>query len=255
MINIFKETHTQKNQEQYYSPSNEYPVLRKENEDLLNGKQQDAHEFLSRIMKALENKKNCSTMFAELFEHVHVTIVKCEYCHKTSSTTSKYSGHVIEVHGRLTVREAVESYFAEEIVETYYCELCQNINKNSARKSYLLESGPKILYLVLNRFRNERKKNQDNIELNEELQLSVASETNQINYKLASIINHYGTSRFKGHYTATACCSNSYYEFDDSRVHDIKDPIGCNAYILMYELTEVFLQFLLLLSESGPVSI
>lgn len=241
MISTFKETHTQKIQPQYYSPTNLYHIFRKENKNLLNGKQQDAHEFWMQLMKSMES----TSIFDKLFVHDVETFVKCGYCYKVSQTKRTFRGHVIDIRGRLTIREAVDAYFAEHIIETYGCEFCNRENKDMATNKHILESVPKILCLMLNRFDTNNEKIKDNIGLSEGLKLSASNETNQINYKLVSIINHFGSNLYEGHYTSTACCSNhSYYEFNDSRVHNIIAPIGYNAYILLYELsTEVLSHF------------
>lgn len=194
-------------------------------------------------MTEMENKRNCSTMFTKVFEHIVITNVKCGFCHKDSQTKRICNGHVVDIQGRLTISEALEDYFAEEIVETYNCKYCKTINENEAKKKYVFESAPRILYLMLNRFKNRMEKLKDSIELNAQLELEVSSEKISVKYKLASIVNHIGNNLFEGHYTAIACCSsNTFYEFDDGHVHKISGPDGCNAYILIYELsTEVFI--------------
>lgn len=97
--------------------------MRKDNKDLLNYKQQDAHEFWLRLMTAMENKRNCY-IFPNLFEHIIVTNVRCGHCHNDSQTKQKCDGLVLDFNGRPTIREALDAYFDEEIVENFFCENC-----------------------------------------------------------------------------------------------------------------------------------
>lgn len=244
MITVFKDTHTNKN-EAPYNPLKLYQVMRQDNKDLLNGKQQDAKEFWMRITEVMDNDKNSSKF---LFAHNLTTIVKCELCQTSSQTEHKVVAHIIEVGGRLTVQEAVDAYFAEEVLETYACEVCKRINIGKAKKKCFVKSAPKVLCLMLNRLAKNDEKIADNIGLNYQLKLSeflLANKATHITYKLVSTINHIGTNISNGHYTATACCSShSFYEFDDSRVHSVDAISGSDAYILIYELsTKVFFFF------------
>lgn len=224
--------------------------MQKGNKDLLNYKQQDAHEFWIRLMDAMDSKENCSIKSDKLFLHDVVTIVKCGHCQKNFQTKRKCSGHIIDIRGRHTISEALDAYFAEEVIETYECEECKMITKSRTKKRYFLESAPDILCLVLNRFENRVKKIDENLNLNGQLVLSVSSKNNQVNFKLVSIINHFGSNINGGHYTSIACGpNNSFFEFDDYRVNKINAIIGRNAYILMYELTTKVFSILFLESS------
>lgn len=246
---MFKDTHNQENPTPYYNPKEIYESLRQLNTDLLDGGQQDAHEFWVLLMNVFENRRNSSTMFDRFFKHDVITNVKCGNCLKDSQTVRETSAHIIEIGGRPTIQEALDVYFAGDVVETYICSACKSINKYEAEKKYFLKSAPNMLCLVLNRFKKTRNKIKDYIELSEQLTLtnfSSSSETIRANYKLVSIINHIGTNISNGHYTATACCfNNTFYEFDDSRVKRLDVISGYNAYIVFYELSaKVFLEII-----------
>lgn len=215
--------------------------MQKNSKKLLNYKQQDAHEFWLNLMQSMGNKANCS-IFPKLFQHNVITNVICAHCDKSSQTKRIYCGHVLDFQGLRSIREAIDAYFRAEIIESYTCEHCKRINKNEATKENVLENAPKVLYLVLNRFKSRLNKILNNIELDPQLYLNRSIEKSPVKYKLASIINHIGSNISEGHYTAVACCPDKiFYEFNDSHVNKISTPIGCNAYLLMYELsTEVF---------------
>lgn len=228
-----------------YDPQNIYESLRRLNPDLLDGNQQDAHEFWVRIMGVFEKKRNSSTMFDSLFSHDVITIVKCDKCLSDFRTIRETSAHVIEIGGRTTVQDALDAYFVEDVLETYKCSACKRINNDEAKKKYFLENVPNMLCLVLNRFEMKEKKNKEDIHLNEQLTLknfSSSSKVTSANYKLVSIINHIGMNILRGHYTAISCCSNTFYEFDDDLVKRVDEISGRDAYILFYQLSaKVFL--------------
>lgn len=242
MIIAFKDSRTQGNISPY-SPTKLYEILKQGNEGLLNGKQQDAHECWTRLMQTIENKNKCLPMLSKLFVHEVITSVECDFCNIMSETEKEYNGHVIEFCGRDTIQEAVDAYFSEETLEIYKCAVCEHINKHSAKKKYSLKNVPKVLCLVLNRFKKDGNKIKDDIEISDLELTNLTDENVRINYKLVSTVNHIGESPCFGHYTATACgTSKLCYEFDDSYVRRINSIKSCNAYILIYELSnKVFL--------------
>lgn len=179
-------------------------------------------------------------MFDKWFLHDVITNVKCENCYKNFESVQEVSQHIIDIRGHHSIQKAVDAYFEEDILETYECSACNGINNDKAKKKYCLKSVPNILSLVLNRFEKKKKINKDDIELSKQLTLtnfSSSSETVSTNYKLVSVINHIGKSNSSGHYTTIACCSNTFYEFNDSNLKRTDAINGRNAYILFYELS------------------
>lgn len=207
---------------------------------MLDGGQQDAHEFWMRIMSVFEKKRNSSTMFDRWFLHDVITYVNCGYCYQNSETVREVSQHIIDISGYNSIKEAVDAYFEGDTVETYQCLTCNSINNEKAHKKYCLNNVPKILTLVLNRFKNKSKIHQNDVELSKQLTLTNFSSSRGVvraNYNLVSVINHIGQNISSGHYTTIACSSSTFYEFDDSYVKRTDAINGCNAYILFYELS------------------
>lgn len=212
------------------------------NQDLLNGKMQDAQEFWMRIMKSMEEIKCCKGLYG-MFSHDFISITKCENCNNESQIDYKASAHVIEIRGRTTIQQALNAYFAEVIVQKYKCSVCES-DDYSAKKSFSFKNAPNCLVLVFDRFNNGLKKVRDHIELTYRLNLSdnifkdkLAAD---VNYTLVSTINHYGSNCSDGHYTAISrSTENQFNEFDDSHVRSTNTISGRDAYILMYELAKV----------------
>lgn len=207
---------------------------------MFNGKQQDTHEFWLRIMKSMET--NCCKRLYELFEHDISSAVVCQNCNKNSQICHQISEHIINFRGHSSIQTAWDDNFAETLVDDYWCNVC--FTSTTAAKRYYLTSFPKCLHLVLNRFENDRKIG-DDIGLNKQLKVltngkDLKQETRY--YKLVSIVNHIGTSRFRGHYTTFSIHNEHCLEFDDIEVRNMHTVVGFNAYMLTYQLsTEVIL--------------
>lgn len=239
IVNCFQNTHTEGNRKPF-DPSTLYKAMQQENQDLLNGKMQDAQEFWMRIVKSMEEIKCCKELDG-LFSHDFISIVKCDNCGIKTQIDYKASGHVIAIRCRSTIQEAVNAYFAEEDIEEYTCSVCI-CNKNTAKKNFFFKNAPKCLVLVLSWFDSGLKKCKDYIALTDQLKLSdiLEDSTAQLNYTLVSTINHYGSKCSNGHYTAISCSEkNEFHEFDDNCVRSTNVIGGRAAYILIYELAEV----------------
>lgn len=239
---LFQNTHSQN---VFYDPKTVYQFFWKQkNQDMLNGKQQDAQEFWIRLMQLIDCGMNSCTKYSKWFEHKIKICVNCGNCNTESITKENFSAHVIEIRGKQTLQEAVNAYFAEQSVESYKCGNCKTFGQ--AKKNYFLEESPNCLCLLLSRFENINTKIDQSIVINEQLKLSrynSNNEANEINYKLASVINHIGKNLIQGHYTAISWNGRNFvYEFDDINVRRINAVSGSDAYMLIYELTtKVFL--------------
>lgn len=203
----------------------------------MNGGQQDSHEFWQRMINLME--KSCCRTLYKLFEHDITSVLVCLNCHKSSEIHHKFREHVINFRGHSTIQSAWDDNLAQTLIDDYLCNACYS---TTASKRYYLTSFPKCLHLVLNRFGKDRKI-VDDIGLNN--QLKVSKYDNDSNeefgyYKLVSIVNHIGTSRFSGHYTSSSVYNENCIEFDDVQVRNMRTVVGFNAYMLIYQLsTEV----------------
>lgn len=225
-----------------YDPKRVFENFRNQNnQNLMDGCQQDAHEFWMRLMELIDCKRNCCMQFNKLFEHQIKTSVQCGNCSNISTTREVVSAHIVNIQHQSTVQGAMNAYFDPQGLESYTCSSCGSINIDGAKKTHFVEEPPKCFCLVLNRFQNTHTKIYHNLLLNPTLTLHKcdASNDKEFNYKLVSIVNHVGENLINGHYTATSCTELTNYEFDDSFVRRIDAVNGQYAYILIYELTVV----------------
>ena len=114
----------------------------------------------------------------------------------------------------------------------YKCEKCHQIVP--ATKQYKIERPPKVLCIQLKRFNMMGGKNSRKFTVANNLDISGYT------YKMASTINHIGSSNNNGHYTCYAKAANgSFYEFDDTRVRSVSLSKSLEAsssvYIIFYE--------------------
>lgn len=229
------------------SPRQLYNVLRKTNRrfsKLLDGKMQDAHEFLKLLAEQMETEAHPLKWLDAFFVTDIRVSIKCSTCGNVYETTGLLGDVTLDV-GHKSIQTALNTYFAWESVNDYDCQCCKR--KVAAKKRISLISSPSCLCITLKRFSENRRK------INRKIQIDLGLSTNgyfdagptnsgDCKYKLTSVINHVGQNMYSGHYTATICSPDTaFYEFDDTTVrvlngNGVKEN---DAYILFYECTKV----------------
>lgn len=231
-----------------YNPYRLYESLKKAKNkrfvQLLNGKQQDPHEFLLVLVQELESQKHSARWFVDRFTvniRTHVECLSCGTIHKSNGEVADFT---LSVRGNQSIQSAVDTYFEYAASESH-CISCKD-NKKSKMKYFLLNA-PDCLCLHLRRFNKQYAKMKDDIEISSELKLSkyfLEKQACEWNYKLVAVINHFGESLHVGHYNTVVLNANDdCYEFDDRSVRKVSSSmISANAaYLLFYELQEVIL--------------
>lgn len=219
-------------------PSNLYCLLKTRHGHLLNGKFQDAHNFLlslldSTIVDELHNNSSITSNFLSLIK----STVTCKECGSMCSQLSKYFSIQIDILKTVRIQEALKIFFGIENVDKF-CEKCK---KNvTATKQFKLTQVPTILCLQIKRFTNQSKI-EDCVEILHDLTIPKQMAHNissDMKYKLMAIICHIGSLDF-GHYKTIVCENENLYEFDDALVKPIpfrKKIRSKEAYLVFYEL-------------------
>lgn len=98
------------------------------------------------------------------------------------------------------------------------------------------ERAPLVLCILLTRFNENGSKINNPITTSSKLNVCPYSKQATQMYTLVSVIEHFGSTRFTGHYAAT-CRSKwgEYYKFSDNKVHPISIEEAKNGYVLFYE--------------------
>lgn len=242
-----------------------YSKLRLVCKHLVLGQQEDAHEFLRYLMEAMEKaylarygKHNTqldqyskeTTPIDQILGGYLKTSVRCLSCGHISVTFQHFEDLLLDIRKANTMEEALDLYFARERLEDmgYKCESCKK--KVSATKQFSLERAPISLCIQLKRFSIMGNKLNKHIAIRQHLNLSKYSSkkcpSDQLNYRLVSMVTHLGASQHCGHYTAIGLTdTGSYYQFDDSFVRhiNVQNVLNTNAYIIFYELDTSSNQF------------
>lgn len=236
------------NQFPYY-PVGLYETVQKKNKrfrEMLNGRQQDANEFLLLIAEEMDHDKLHSLKWFESNFVANVrTSVQCIMCKNIYQSHSDIGHFAVNINGQKSVQTALDMFFGGETVTNYKCACCKK--PVTAKKQFSMVSAPSCLCVTLKRFSQYGKIN-DNIEVTPELSTAkyflethVNSSKPQWKYKLMSVICHKGKTRTSGHYTTIVCSNNEFHEFNDSIVGQVHETAikGNEAYVLLYERIEV----------------
>jgi ubiquitin carboxyl-terminal hydrolase 36/42 len=227
--------------------------------DLVYGQQEDAHEFMCRLLESmkesyltryrdlkLDSYSRETTPLNQIFGGYIRTEVTCLKCGSVSTTFQHCQDLFLEIQHTSTLDGALAAYFCEERLDgdaAYCCEQCHT--KVSATKKCSLEKPPQVLCIQFKRFSIMGEKINKHISFSPRLDLakflcpqSAHHSPAPLMYHLVSMVTHHGSSVHCGHYTAVAQTSTGqYYKFDDSLVRavSLSAIINTNPYIMMYE--------------------
>lgn len=261
MARTLNDTQTQG---QCVKPYRVYSKLRQICRHLVQGHQEDAHEFLRYLVEAMEkayllrfkNSKEFdqytkeTTPMNQILGGYLKSSVRCLDCGHVSVTFQHFQDLLLDIRKSSSIDEALDTHFARERLEDmgYKCEACKK--KVSATKQFSLERAPIALCIQLKRFSMMGGKMNKHVSFSPRLNLSKYSARRaqtgdnadpQMIYRLVSMVTHLGSSQHCGHYTAVGLTSaGAYYTFDDSSVRPIaqQNVLQTNAYIMFYELED-----------------
>ncbi|KAM0677350.1 Ubiquitin carboxyl-terminal hydrolase 8 [Binucleata daphniae] len=210
---------------------------------ILDGNEQDAHEFLVYFLhilycelggstKALGDEKNFETAKAEniiarVFFGMQKNITKCVYCEHESVRYEEFINLTLPLND--TIRQSYEDYIKVEYLDNYMCSECKKCRKCTQRVEIC--KLPSILILHLRRFANNKHKN------SKKMAIEAVMHIEGHRYKLVGLIKHHGFLN-NGHYISEAIRDNYWWHFDDTTVYklDSIDLCKSDAYILFYSL-------------------
>lgn len=218
-------------------PSNLYGLLKIRHKHLLNGKFQDAHNFLLSLLESTqENQHNTSSIASKFLGRIISTTV-CPDCRSDFSRSENYFSLQVDILGSACIEDALEKFFGTEYIEKH-CDECKNVVH--AEKLCRITRAPMILCLQLKRF-SIRSKIEDFIDIKCDLKVPKQMLKNigfDLQYKLFAIICHNGSLNI-GHYKTIVCENRNLYEFNDTLVKQIPFTEiirSSEAYVLFYEL-------------------
>ncbi|CAO2582576.1 Ubiquitin carboxyl-terminal hydrolase 17-like protein E [Lemmus lemmus] len=216
-------------------------------------KQEDAHEFLMFTLNAMhesclrgsthsEAPSENSTPIRAIFGGSWRSQIKCLHCQATSDSFNSFLDIPLDIQAAQSVKQALgDLVMAEELCgeNAYHCDYCQG--KTTASKTLTIQTAPKVLLLVLNRFSDFTGDKVDRkVSYPESLDLRpymTQPNSGPSLYVLCAVLVHAGLTCHRGHYFCYVRAGNGkWYKMDDSNVArcDVTSVLSEPAYVLFY---------------------
>ncbi|XP_022951440.1 ubiquitin carboxyl-terminal hydrolase 16-like isoform X1 [Cucurbita moschata] len=240
------------------SPFRIISQLRKIGSQLVNGKEEDAHEFLRCAIDTMQSicsmeaqvsrsgpMEEETTLIGFTFGGYLLSKIKCTRCENKSERIERILDLTVEISGDIeTIEEALQQYTSIEILDgdnRYHCGRCKSYVKANKRLSIL--EAPNILTIALKRFQSGKfgKLNKPVI-FSEILDLApyMSSRSDKSpEYRLYGVIVHLDVmnAAFSGHYVCYIRNNqNKWFKIDDSTVTavEFENVLTRGAYMLFY---------------------
>lgn len=182
--------------------------------------QQDVVECIEYLIE-LFNDKNIYNMFY----HEYNCTTYCVNCSNKIEIPSDKSFQII-IPNDITDFKLDEYRSYQSLLNDFNCIKCHS--KNSTYNIYRLLNLPPIIIINLNKYYKKRM-------VNFQKHFTITTEEKNYNYKLVSIIDHYGSQQ-SGHYTSRSLRNNGIYEFNDNNYILSNFEPKKESYILFYHL-------------------
>jgi ubiquitin C-terminal hydrolase len=222
--------------------------------------QNDAHEFLINFLDNLTKipgekintneyfesflKNNNYSPFAWGFHGTLRNSIKCSCCKSVSERYDIFNSINLNVPAfqkNVSVTSLFQDFLKKESNDDqnnlYYCDTC-NSNQESEQKLHL-SIIPQNLIISLKRYTAVGEKIISDVDIQETLNIngtSLSGVKKIFNYKLVSILNHFG-NLYSGHYNTSVKSNSEWYNIDDNVVTKttLKQHLS-TAYILFYQM-------------------
>lgn len=214
------------------------------------GLQQDAHEFLVKLLDSLihtwskkgikpKNGKVCKhnecNDVSKIFKGTMVSSIKWMTCHSENKCTQPFYELNLDFERKLLDAEILEG------TNQYNCSHWDNLS--DAIKTWKIKMAPPILIINLNRFNRYGLKMKKEFDYPLVLDLSdhvTEVKKTKLVYELTALIIHEGRFSFKGHYFSfVKGFDNKWYKCDDAAIKQVEDNneiLTSCPYILFYSM-------------------
>ncbi|MFQ6642249.1 hypothetical protein Gotur_018706, partial [Gossypium turneri] len=225
---------------------------------LVQGKEEDAHEFLRYVIDVMQfdclkeagvRSSGCSeeetTLIGLTFGGFLRSKIMCVKCQGKSERHERMMDLTVEIEGDIeTLEEALHRFTRTEILDgenKYQCGRCNSYEK--AKKKLTISEAPNVLTIALKRFQSGKfGKLNKAIQFPEILNLapytSGTSDNSPI-YRLYGVVVHLDimNAAFSGHYVCyVKNAQNKWFKIDDSKVtsSELGNVLTKGAYMLFY---------------------
>uniref|UniRef100_A0A8C6J7W8 Ubiquitin carboxyl-terminal hydrolase n=1 Tax=Melopsittacus undulatus TaxID=13146 RepID=A0A8C6J7W8_MELUD len=217
------------------------------------GSQEDAHEFLSFTVEALQKaclngsatldtSSQATTLIYQIFGGYLRSQVKCLNCKAVSDAYEPFLDITLDIETVTSVTEALEQLVKPEQLDgenSYKCSKCENMVP--ASKKYTIHRSSKVLTITLKRFSaftggkiNKDVKYPEYLDLRAYMSQSMGE---PLIYSLYAVLVHSGSTCNAGHYICFIKAGNGFwYQMNDAIVErsDTETVLNQQAYLLFY---------------------
>ncbi|XP_033921267.1 ubiquitin carboxyl-terminal hydrolase 42-like [Melopsittacus undulatus] len=217
------------------------------------GSQEDAHEFLSFTIDALQKaclngsatldtSSQATTLIYQIFGGYLRSQVKCLNCKAVSDAYEPFLDITLDIETITSVTEALEQLVKPEQLDgenSYKCSKCENMVP--ASKKYTIHHSSKVLTITLKRFSaftggkiNKDVKYPEYLDLRAYMSQSMGE---PLIYSLYAVLVHSGSTCNAGHYICFIKAGNGFwYQMNDAIVErsDTETVLNQQAYLLFY---------------------
>jgi uncharacterized UBP type Zn finger protein len=211
-----------------------------QNSFILQGFQQhDMHEALLNVI----DLAGLDTLPAlhDLFRGQLETVISCGHCQGTVKRVDTFLD--LSVPFAPTLEAALSNFGSPSVVDDWVCDLCHFKHPTTSERMHVVRT-PEVLMVHVKRFTGNGAKINGHIQFSERIRL-----LNDDHYDLFAVSSHLGSTLQSGHYIAHCKISNTWVEFDDTRLYSVSlsDVLGVDAFVLFYrriwQPNDVRLQF------------
>ncbi|XP_053906512.1 ubiquitin carboxyl-terminal hydrolase 36-like [Cuculus canorus] len=217
------------------------------------GRQEDAHEFLSLTLDAmqracldgcteLDQQSQTTTLVHQIFGGFLRSRVLCKECNSPSDTYEPFLDLAVEIEEAESLKQALKLFVRPEMLceeNAYMCDKCQA--KVQAIKRFSIHRASSVLIVSLKRFSifsgGKIKKNVTYPEILDIRPYLSKAKGDPMNYELYAVLVHSGYSCHSGHYYCYVKASDGqWYKMNDAvvSVTTINVVLNQQAYVLFY---------------------
>ena len=195
---------------------NELMVYIRQNTKFGRGDQNDANEFLVKVLDIFEHEnKNIYDMFVG----TKISSLECKKCDYKNKVKENFNFLAWYLHGPDTFGRMLNNEFEKETIQNCKCEKCGNTELENNKYIYKFPD----VFIVLN------VNMQHTIQFPENLNI-IDYNGEKVIYKFTGTVNHYGSLN-GGHYTF----STKNKMIDDTNIIDVSFPKDFgHAYMIVY---------------------
>lgn len=192
------------------------------------GRQQDAHEFLNYVLNELSEyfgKIDQKAVVGDIFEGKISSEMVCSRCETSSESFEAFLDLSIQIRNHTSVSHCLGNFSTPEVLRganKYFCDEC-NCHQE-ATKTLRIHKAPKVLILQLKRFKYAEEVNGfKKLSYRVPFPFHLRVEGSENLYELFAVIVHIGSMIRSGHYVCMVKKQGTWVIYDDERIQMISE--------------------------------